>query len=98
MATLPDDLADTAKATAREILGAPSLLSLFASKQQKTLGILSEGVRHPDASLIQSYVEEVITAHTGPPWSPQALETAIYKGPHALACTLDMDTFVWEEM
>ena len=38
---------------------------------------------HPAADLIQSYVKEVIPAHTGLPWSLQALDTAISKGPHA---------------
>ena len=42
-----DDLEATAKATAREILKAPSFLSLLASKQKKTLGGRPEGVKHP---------------------------------------------------
>ena len=71
-----------AKATARDILNIPSLLSFFASKRRKTLGGFSEGLRHPDATLLQTYVEEGIMAHTGTPWSPQAMETAISKGPH----------------
>ena len=82
-----DDLAALAKATAREILEAPSLLSFLASKQRKTLGGLPEGVKHPASALLHKYVEEGIPANTGPPWSPEALETAISKGPYALACT-----------
>ena len=52
-----DALAATAKATAREILEAPSLLSFLASKQRKTLGGLPEGVKHPAAALLKMYVE-----------------------------------------
>ena len=88
----------TAKATVREILNAPSLLLFLTSTQQKKLGGLPEGVRHPAADLLQTYVKEGIRAHTGPPRLPQALETAISKGPHALACTLDMTTLNWGEM
>ena len=90
-----DDLAAADKATARENLDAPSLLSFLASTQRKKLGGLPEGVRHLAAALFQTYVEEGIPAHTGPPWSPQALETAISKGPHASAYTPDMTTFIW---
>ena len=43
-ATPEEDLAGTAKETTREILNAPSLLSFLASKQQKTLGILTGGL------------------------------------------------------
>ena len=75
------------KTNAREILNAPPILLFLASKQQNTLGVLPEEVRHPAVALLQTYVEEGIPAHTGSPWSPQALETAISKGPHALACT-----------
>ena len=80
---LTENLAAMAKATSREILNTPSLLSFLASKQRKTLGGLPEGVRYPAAALLQTYVDEVIPDHTGPPWSPQALETAISKSPHA---------------
>ena len=62
-----DDLVDMAKATLREILIAPSFLSFLASKQRNTLGGLPEGAKHPVATLLQSYVEEGILAHTGPP-------------------------------
>ena len=72
-----DDLAAMAKATAREILTAPSLLSFLASKERNTLGGLTKGVKHPDAALIRNYVEEGISSH--------AMETAISKAPHALA-------------
>ena len=65
----------------------------LASKQRKTLGGLPEGVKHPVADLLKNYVEEGIPAHTGPPWSPEALETAIYKGSHASACTPEMTSF-----
>ena len=78
-----DDLAATPKATASEIISVPSLLSFLASKQWKTLGSLSEGIRYPSASLIQSYIEEGIPTYTKHPWYPQALETAISKVPHA---------------
>ena len=93
-----DDLAATANATAREILNAPSLLSFLASKQRNTLGCLSEGGEHPSAALLQIYVEESIPAHTGPPWSPEALDTAISKGPHASARTPDMTSFIQGEL
>ena len=39
-------------------------------------------------------MEEGIPAHMGTPWSPQALETAIFKGPNTLACTLEMTSFM----
>ena len=52
-----DDLAATAKATAREILKAPSLLLFLASKQRNTLGSLYKGVKHPTAALLKKYVE-----------------------------------------
>ena len=96
--SLTDDLSVTAKATAREIVCAPSLLSFLSSKQQKTLGSLIEGIRQPAVTLIQNYAEEGIPAHTGPNWSPQALETASSDGPHASSCTLDMTTFIPGEM
>ena len=63
---LMNDLAATAKSTAREILTAPSLLSSLTIKQRNTLGGLTEGVKHPAAALIQTYVEEFIPAHTAP--------------------------------
>ena len=49
-------LADTTKATAREILSAPSLLSFLASKELKTLVGLPNGVTHPAADLLWAYV------------------------------------------
>ena len=55
-------------------------------------------MKHPTAALLNKYVEEGIPAHTGPPWSPEALGTAISKGPHASACTLEMTSFVWGEL
>ena len=55
-------------------------------------------MRHPAADLLRTYSEEGIPSHTGPPWSPQALETAIPKGTHASACTSDMKTFIRGEM
>ena len=93
-----DDLAATAKATTREILEAPSLLSFLASKKSNTLVVLTEGVAHPVAFLLQSYVEEGILSHTGPPWYLHTLKTAISKGPHALTCTPDMTAFIQGEM
>ena len=98
MATPTDDLAAMSKAITREILSAPSLLLFLAYKQQKKLGSLPEVVRHPDTALVQSYAEEGITSHTGPPWSPQALETNISKVHHASACTLGMTTFIRGDM
>ena len=68
------------------------------SKQRKTLGGLPEGVKHPAATLLHKFVEEGILAHTGPPWSPEALETAISKGPHASACTPEMTLFIRGEL
>ena len=64
-----------------------SLLSFLASKQRKTLGGLPKGVKHPAAALLHKYVEEGIPTHTGAPWSTEALENAISKGPHDSACT-----------
>ena len=90
---LTDDLAATANVTAREILNAPSLLSLLSSKQLETLGGLPKGVQHPAAALLQIYVEEGIPSHIGPPWLPQALETTMSKGPCASACTPEMTAF-----
>ena len=52
-----DDLAATDKATAKEILKAPSLLSFLAIKQRNTLGGMPKGVKHPAAALLQRYVE-----------------------------------------
>ena len=52
-----DDLAATAKATAREIREAPSLMPFLASKQRKTLGSLPEEVKHPAAALLKKYVK-----------------------------------------
>ena len=73
-------------------------MSFLASNKRNTLEGLTEGVKKPAEDLLQSYVEEGIPAHTGLPWSPQALETAISKGLHASACTPDMNYFIWEEM
>ena len=94
VAQLTDNLVATAKATAREILSAPSLLLFLAIKQRKTLGGLPEGVRHPAADLLRTYVEEGIPDHIGAPWLPHALETYISKGSHAPACTLEMNAFI----
>ena len=85
MATARDDLADTAKATAREIHSVSPLLSFIASKQSKTLGNLPEAVEHPASALLNSYVEEGILVHTGLPRSRRTLDTSISKGPHASA-------------
>ena len=49
-------------------------------------------------ALLRTYVGEGIPSHTGPPWLPQALETAISKGSYALACTPEMTTFIRVEM
>ena len=98
VAPLTYDLETTAKGTAREVLSTPSLLSLLSSKQRKTLGGLPKGVTLLSAYLLQSYVEDSIPVQTGPPWSPQALETAISKGQHASACTPGMTAFVQGKM
>ena len=95
---LTDNLAAMAKSIAREILNASSLLSFLSSKQWNTLGGLSEGVGHPAADLLQTYVEEGILDHMGPPWLPQAMDTAISKGSHALSCTPEMTSFIRGEM
>ena len=58
------------------------------------MGGLPKGVKHPVAALLQTYSEEGIPAHMWPPWSPQALETTISKGPHASACTPEMNSFI----
>ena len=55
-------------------------------------------MKHPAADLLKKYVEESIPAHTGPPWSPEALETAISKEPHASDCTPEMTSFIWGEL
>ena len=98
VATSRDDLAATAKSTSRELHLAPSLLVFLASKQRKTLGTLPEAAWHPEASLLNSYIEEGIPVHTVPPWSIRALETAIVKVPHSSACTPEMAAFIWGEM
>ena len=64
---LTGDLEATAKATAGEILNAPYLLSFLTSKQQKTLGGLPKGLRHPATALLRNYLEEGTPDHTGPP-------------------------------
>ena len=84
-----------AKATARELNGAPFLLEFLASKQRKTLVNLPKEVKHMSASLLHFYVEEGIPVHTGPPWSNQELETAISKWNHASACTPEIIRFIW---
>ena len=61
-----DDLAATAKATAREILKAHFLLLFLASKKRNTLGGLPKVTKHPAAALLQSYAYESIPAHTAP--------------------------------
>ena len=55
-------------------------------------------MKHPAAALLHKYVEEGIPAHTGPPWSPEALGTALFKGPHASACTPEMNVFIRGEL
>ena len=91
---LTDNLAAMAKTNSREIINEPSLLSFLASKQRNILGGLPEGVRHPDADLLQTYVEEGIPDRTGSLWSPQALETSISKGPHASPCNPKTTSFI----
>ena len=44
-----------------------------------------EEVRHPEADLLKTYVEENILVHTVLSRSRQALERTIANGPHALA-------------
>ena len=73
-------------------------MSFLASKQRKTLGGLPEGETHPAADLLRAYAEEGITAHTGPPWSLHALETAISKGTHTSDCNPDRTAFIRGEM
>ena len=52
---------------------------------------------HPVTGLLPAYVEEGIPTHNGTPMLIQALETAIYKGPHASYCTPEMTAFIrWE--
>ena len=93
-----DYLASTARTTATEIRQAAPLEDFIASKQQITLGALSEAVTHPAATLLQSYVEEGIPVNTGPPWSRKALNEAIHNGPHASACAPDMVRFIRGEL
>ena len=82
-----DYLVASAKATARELHCAPSLIDFLASKKRKTLGTLLEAVRNPVSDLLHSYVEEGIPVHNGPLWSSRAMVTAISKGTHASAYT-----------
>ena len=96
--TPTDDLSATTKASVREILSAPSFLSFLDSKQRNTLGSLPEEVRNTSAALIKYYVEEGIPDHNGPPWSSQALETAISKGIHTSACTPETTMFIQGEI
>ena len=62
-----DNLAEMKKATAKELTRAPSILDFIASRQQGTLGALSEAVIHLLVALIQTYVEEGIPVQTGLP-------------------------------
>ena len=90
-----DGLAFTVRTTTEEIRQAASLWAFIVSKQQSTLGALTEAVARPAATLLQSYVKEGIPATTGPPWSRTALDEAIRNKTHASACTLDMVSFIW---
>ena len=55
-ATLRDNLAAIAKATARELHCVPYLLAFLAPKQRKMLGTLPEAAGHQAAALIHYYV------------------------------------------
>ena len=88
----------TAKKTLEALTQAPFLTAFVASRQWGTLGALSEAVRHPEAPLLQKYVDKVIPVHTGPASTQQALERAIAKGPHMTAFTPEMTTFIHGEM
>ena len=68
-----DNLAATDKSTIKELHRAPYLLVFIDSWKQGVLGVILEAFFHPAGTLLQTYVEEVILVHTGPPWSMQAL-------------------------
>ena len=55
-------------------------------------------MKHPDAALLHTYVEEGIPAHTKPPWSPEVLDIAISKVPYASACNPEMTSFIRGEL
>ena len=62
------------------------------------MGGFPKRVKHPATALLKKYIEEGIPAQTGTPWSPEAWETAISKGPHASVCTPEMTSFIWGEL
>ena len=93
-----DDLASTARTTAKKIRQVASLEDFIASKQQSTLEALPAAVTHPAATLLQSYVDEGIPVNTGPPWSRNSLDEAIHNGPHASVCALDIVSFIQGEL
>ena len=76
----------------------PSLLASIAPRQRVMLGTLPEAISHPEESLLQYYVEEVIPVSTGPPWSQEALENGIQNIPHVSACTPEIVWFIQGEM
>ena len=62
------------------------------------MGTLPEKILHPEASLLQTNIEEGILVHTGPPWLRQDLNHTISNGHHALECTPEMAGFICWEM
>ena len=84
---LADNLATIEKSTAKDLAHAPSLLTFIASQKQGNLGVLQEAVNHPAAALLQTYEDEGIPVHTGPPWLSHALDKSISKIPHVSACS-----------
>ena len=60
--------------------------------------MIPEAVLHPADTLLKEYVEKGIMVHIGPAYPQRALERAIAKGPHALACTPEMTAFIRGEL
>ena len=69
-----NNLASTTAKTLEELKHSPSLTAFIAARQRGALGALLEAVRHSAAPLLWKYVAEGIPVHTGPAWTPQALE------------------------
>ena len=93
-----NNLASKAKASAKDLHCASSLLASIASQQQGMVSMLLDAVHHLAAALLQTYVEEGITVHTVPLWLIQALKNSITNSTYATACTLDMLEFIRGEM
>ena len=84
----------TAQTTLEDLTQDPSLTDFIVSRQRGTLGTLPDLVRHPEATLLQEYVEKGILVHMGPACTQRFLERSIKKGPHASAYIPKMKAFI----